>query len=149
MRALTRATVPIALVGLLLTAIALPSTAAEPGFQVIVHSSNPVTSLSREQVARLFLKKVTAWPSGAAVAAVDLARDEPARATFSQDVLRKSVAEVAAYWQQQIYSGRGVPPPEKRSNADVVAFVEGNEGAIGYVSAAAAVGDARVVRIVE
>jgi ABC-type phosphate transport system substrate-binding protein len=41
---------------------------------------------------------------------------------------------VKSYWQQQIFSGRDVPPPEKQTENDVVAFVRSNPGAIGYVS---------------
>jgi ABC-type phosphate transport system substrate-binding protein len=122
---------------------------AADGYQVIVHSSNPATSLAREQVARYFLKKATAWPAGKSVTAVDMDKDSATRAAFSQDVLHKSVAEVTSYWQQQIFSGRAVPPVVKKSDAEVVAFVEGSEGAIGYVSAGADTGAAKVVRVVE
>jgi ABC-type phosphate transport system substrate-binding protein len=150
MKSMLRHSVLLAFVALLALAIGQPGDArAAEGYKVIVHSSNPATSLSREQVVRYFLKKATAWPSGKVVAPVDQEKDSATRAAFSQGVLHKSVAEVIAYWQQQIFSGRGVPPTEKRSDAEVVAFVEGNEGAIGYVSASAAAGDAKTIRIVE
>jgi ABC-type phosphate transport system substrate-binding protein len=126
-----------------------PAADAAEGFKLIVHSSNPATTLSREQVARYFLKKATTWPAGTAVAPVDQHKDSAARDAFSRGVLRKAVSEVIAYWQQQIFSGRGVPPPEKRGDAEIVAFVEQHEGGIGYVSEAAAVGNAKVVRIVD
>jgi ABC-type phosphate transport system substrate-binding protein len=126
-----------------------PAAGAADGFKLIVHSSNPATTLSREQVVRYFLKKATTWPSGAAVAPVDQHKESATRDAFSRGVLRKAVSEVVAYWQQQIFSGRGVPPPEKRSDAEIVAFVTEHEGAIGYVSETAAVGDAKVVRIVD
>jgi hypothetical protein len=63
-------------------------------------------------------------------------------------VLRKSVAQVLAYWQQQIYAGRAVPPPEKRIDA-VVAFVGSHEGAIGYVPDDAGTPDVKVVGVRE
>jgi ABC-type phosphate transport system substrate-binding protein len=139
-----------ALAAVLAIALLGPGDAgAAEGYRVIVHSSNPATTLPREQVVRYLLKKATTWPSGLAVAPVDRDKDSATRAAFSRGVLHKSVAEVAAYWQQQIFSGRAVPPPEKRSDAEVVAFVTGNEGAIGYVSEGAALGDAKVIRIVD
>jgi hypothetical protein len=49
-------------------------------------------------------------------------------------VLSKSVSSIKAYWQQQIFSGRDVPPPEKQSEAEVLEFVRSNATAIGYVS---------------
>jgi len=120
---------------------------AQSGFKVVVHPSNPTSSLSRDQVARLFLKKTGAWSNGRAVVPVDLVESAPVRSAFSRLVLGKSVAEVKAYWQQQIFSGRAVPPVEKGSDAQVVRFVADNELAVGYVSEGAAVGDLKVVRI--
>jgi ABC-type phosphate transport system substrate-binding protein len=150
MPSIVRKSALTALVALLLCAISPPGTASgAEGYKLIVHSSNPATSLPREQVARYVLKKVTSWPSGLGVQPVDRERESTVRAAFSRSVLHKSVSEVSAYWQQQIFSGRGVPPPEKRSDAEVVAFVTGNEGGIGYVSGSADVGDAKVVAVVD
>jgi ABC-type phosphate transport system substrate-binding protein len=134
----------------LLSSLALPTPlVAAEGYKVIVHSSNPATSLSRDEVMRYFLKRSASWPQGMEVVAVDLEKDSQIREAFSRDVLRKSVAAVTAYWQQQIFSGRSVPPPEKRGSADVVAFVEGHAGGIGYVAASDDVGNAKVVRLVD
>jgi hypothetical protein len=49
-------------------------------------------------------------------------------------VLRKSVEAVKAYWQQRIFSGRDVPPPQFDRDDRVVAYVLEHEGAVGYVS---------------
>jgi ABC-type phosphate transport system substrate-binding protein len=143
-------TVFIALVALSLGLGGRPApAAAAEGYKVIVHPSNPANSLSREQVMQYLLKKALTWPSGTSVAAVDLHKQSTTRGSFSREVLQKSVAAVTAYWQQQIFSGRAVPPPEKLDDAAVVAFVEANDGAIGYVSAAADVGNAKVVRLLD
>jgi ABC-type phosphate transport system substrate-binding protein len=143
----TRATW-FAIAALLLLASGPRGTAhAADGYKVIVHPANPVSSLPREQVSRYFLKKATNWKAGGAVAPVDRDRDAAPRAAFSREVLHKSVAEVTAYWQQQFFSGRGVPPAEKRTDADVVAFVTANPGAIGYVAQSAEVGDAKVIEV--
>ena len=48
---------------------------------------------------------------------------------------------VKAYWQQMIFSGREVPPPEKASAKDVVAFVSANRGGVGYVPAGTPLGE--------
>lgn len=125
------------------------ATGAAGGYKVIIHASNPVTALSHEELAGYFLRKSSSWPSGRTVAAVDLDRGSPTRAAFSRDVLGKSVRQVIAYWQQQIYAGRAVPPPEKPSDAEVVAFVEGNEGAIGYVPEDATTRGVKVVAVGE
>jgi hypothetical protein len=50
------------------------------------------------------------------------------------------VSAVESYWQQAIFSGRSVPPLEKASDAEVLAFVRANPGAVGYVSGGADLG---------
>jgi ABC-type phosphate transport system substrate-binding protein len=117
----------------------VPAGAAGP-FRVVVNSNNPTPGMARDQVARLFLKKATSWPSGQAAQPVDQSKDSAVRRSFSQAVLGKDVAAVESYWQQAIFSGRAVPPAEKGSDAEVIAFVRQNPGAIGYVSAGADLG---------
>lgn len=123
---------------------------AQEGYKLIVNASNPEAELDRETVARIFLKKTAVWTNGKPVSPVDLGESAAARAEFSKAVLRKPVGAVKAFWQSAIFSGRGVPPPEKSSDRDVVAHVRTNPYAIGYVSGDAALGEGvKVVRIRE
>jgi ABC-type phosphate transport system substrate-binding protein len=119
---------------LAISALSSPSAAGAQEFTVIVNAANPIASMPRDDVAKLFLKKTIAWQSGQPVAPVELPVATKAREAFARTVLNKSIPQVKSYWQQQIFSGRDVPPPEKQSENDVVAFVRSNPGAIGYVS---------------
>ena len=56
------------------------------------------------------------------------------RRRFSENLLGRTVQAVRRYWNQQVFSGRGVPPPQVASEADVVEYVLTHPGAIGYVS---------------
>jgi ABC-type phosphate transport system substrate-binding protein len=116
-------------------------------YVVIVNPRNPSRVLSRKFVSEAFLKKTTRWSDGEVIRPVDLAEGTPARGTFTKDMLQRSVAAVKIYWQQIIFSGRDLPPPELSADQDVVRFVMKHGGAIGYVSAAAPVGDAVVVKV--
>ena len=111
-----------------------PMAAGAQEFTVIVNAANPLASMPRDDVAKLFLKKTVSWQSGQAASPVELPAAAKAREAFARTVLNKSIPQVRSYWQQQIFSGRDVPPPEKQSENDVVAFVRSNPGAIGYVS---------------
>ena len=103
-------------------------------FVVIVHQENPARTMERDDLSRIFLKRTVKWPHGVPVEPVDLPPTAKARAAFTRMVHGKSVNAVRAFWQQQIFSGRDVPPPEKSSDADVIEFVRTNPGAVGYVS---------------
>jgi hypothetical protein len=118
-----------------------------PAFRVIVHDGNPRARLDRDFVSNAFLRKASRWPHGEAIRPVDLHGQSAARQKFSTQVLRRSVAAVRIYWQQLIFSGRGLPPPELASDLEVVRYVARNVGAIGYVSGTADVGGVKVVSL--
>lgn len=122
-----------------------PAPAPAP-YRMIVHPKNPVFSVDRSFLADAFLRKIARWRHGEAIRPVDLA-DSPPRRKFTEDVLRRSVAAVRSYWQQQIFSGRGIPPPELDSDEAVVKYVLHNEGALGYVSGSADIGGAKVLAV--
>lgn len=124
------------------------ATAGSPaGYQVVVHPSNDVSVLTKSQLSQMLLKKVTRWPSGKPVRPVDLHADAAARRVMSKDVHGRSVRAVKAYWQRQIFTGRGAPPPEKPSDSAVIAYVRRNPGAVGYVSTSASVGTVKVITV--
>jgi len=147
MRTITR------LVALALTILCVPVSARtqQPAsiapYRVIVHPRNPTSSVSRRFLADAFLKKVTRWRHGDAIRPVDLPSGSSARRRFVQDVLHRSVEAIRSYWQQQIFSGRGLPPAELDGDAAVIRYVLRNRGAIGYVSGAATVQSVKVVNV--
>jgi hypothetical protein len=54
---------------------------------------------------------------------------------------------VRTYWNQLIFSGRELPPAERRGDAAVVAFVRDTPGGVGYVSTGAEVAGVKVVAV--
>jgi ABC-type phosphate transport system substrate-binding protein len=109
-------------------------------FVVVVNVANPLTSIARDQLSRIFLKRVAKWPDGKPAEPVDLSPNDRLRVAFTKSVHGKSVGAVRAFWQQQIFSGRDVPPPEKASVAEVIDFVGTHPGAVGYVPFGQALG---------
>jgi len=120
---------------------------AAPDFRVIAHPSRPSSSVERAFLADAFLKKVTRWADGENIRPADLRPNSAARKRFTEVVLKRSVGAVRSYWQQRIFSGRDVPPPELDSDEDVLAFVAKHPGAIGYVSGAAKIQGVRELSI--
>lgn len=120
-------------------------------FKVIVNSSNATTVLSKKQLSKFFLKKTAKWGNSRQVLPVDLLENSPVREVFSKEVHKRSVSKVRAYWQKQIFSGRNVPPPQMAYENDILAFVEADSGAIGYVSGSTLLGkySVKVIEIKE
>lgn len=118
-------------------------------YKVIVNKSSSVTTLTKDQVSKLFLKKITRFSNGNMAYPVDLFAESFIRKKFSEEILGQSISSVRKYWQKQIFSGRGVPPPEKTNDSEVLAFVQENPGAIGYVSGRTNTSDVKVVTIID
>lgn len=116
-------------------------------FKIVVNKDNPVSSLSKNQINKLFLKKTSKWDDGKKVLPADLSNSSKIRANFSKLILGKPVSSIKAYWQQRIFTGRGVPPVEKDNDREVLNYIKANPNAVGYVSASANVKGVKVIEI--
>ena len=119
-------------------------------YLVIVHPHNPLSSVDRNLLTEIFLKKVSRWPHGEVARPVDLSAGGAGgwvRRNFAKDILQRSVEAVRSYWQQLIFAGRNVPPPELDSNDAVVQYVITHPGAVGYVSGTAEIDGAKILRV--
>lgn len=131
----------------LVAATATAQVQATPTYRLIVHPANGSVNIARSFVLDAFLKRVTRWRDGETIRPVDLDPNSATRRAFSQEVLGRSAAAVRTYWQQMIFSGRGLPPVEVDSDEEVVSYVLSHRGAIGYVSARANLRGAHVINV--
>src|SRR3990170_4261942 len=97
--------------------------------------SAAAANVTAEQVAAIFLGNPTTSPDGGAVALADQPEAAGIRGDFYQKATGRSVAQVKATWARLTFSGKGTPPKELKSDADVKAFVASDPKAIGYVDA--------------
>jgi ABC-type phosphate transport system substrate-binding protein len=121
------------------------SRADAPVLRVIVHPEVAATKVDRKFVTDAFLKKRTRWGDDQLIRPVDLGASSSVRRRFSDDILGRSIDAVRRYWNQQVFSGRGVPPPQVENEAAVVEYVLTHPGAIGYVTAGTDVRGAKIV----
>jgi hypothetical protein len=121
-------------------ALAPRGVSAQTSFVVVVNVTNPASNIGRSELAALFTKKEQSWSDGTPAFPVDLPADDPTREAFTAAIHGKSSKAIRAYWQQQIFSGRQVPPPERDSDEQVLAYVRTTVGAVGYVRPTARLG---------
>lgn len=111
---------------------------------VIVHPSNNAT-LDQAEITRLFTGRGATFSSGAKATPLNLADSVQARADFDSKVLGKSSSQMKAYWSKLVFTGKGTPPKELSSVAEVKAAVAADASAIGYVDAASVDDSVKVV----
>ncbi|MDY7094263.1 MAG: hypothetical protein SX243_14930 [Acidobacteriota bacterium] len=123
------------------------------GFLLVVHPSNPVRELTREEVERIFLKRTIRWEDWDGeprIDPVDQLPDSEVREVFTEVVHRKPVRLVVGHWQRMIFSGRDRQPEELTGSEEVLEYVGSNERAIGYIDSSTVPGSrVRVLKIEE
>jgi ABC-type phosphate transport system substrate-binding protein len=100
---------------------------------VIVSAKSPVSSLSENEVADIYLGRTSRLPGGAAVVPVDLADDAANRAKFYRIVCGKSPAQLRAYWSRLVFTGSGQPPREVADADAMKKLVAMGASTIGYI----------------
>lgn len=101
---------------------------------VIVHPSNG-DLLDKDAVSKIFLGKTKSFPSGGDIFPVNQKDGAEIRTSFDEYVLGKSSSQVKAYWSKLMFTGKGTPPKEAESGAEVKSLVAGNPATIGYIDA--------------
>lgn len=128
----------------LLLSAALAAGPAAAEVVVIANKAGPDV-MTKEQVADVFLGKVTSLPGGAGAAPMDLPESNAMREEFYTKTTGKSAAQVKSYWAKMSFTGKGTPPKEAASSAEVKKAVAATPGAIGYVEKSAVDGSVKVV----
>lgn len=74
--------------------------------------------------------------AGTAVTVVNAAPGSPLRDRFMTQVLATDNDRYVAYWTVRRHVGKGVPPHDLKTAAEVIDFVQRTPGGLGYVAAA-------------
>ena len=114
---------------------------------VVVSQQNPLTSLSRAQLADIHLGRLNRFPHGGTVVPIDQREGTEVRNAFYSDYLGQSPAQIKAHWSKLIFTGRGQPPRSVEDGAAMVEFIAENPRAIGYIDPDQVNSDLRIVSI--
>ena len=102
---------------------------------VIVNSGVSVSSIAADSLQKIYLGKKTKWENGDKIVPVTL-NEGAVHDAFLKNIIKKSSSQFLTYWKQMIFTGKGIPPKSVPSNTDVVNFVSGTPGGIGYIDSA-------------
>lgn len=94
---------------------------------VVVGTSSPVSSLSKDQSSDIFLGKNTSFTP------LDQPSSSPLRDEFYSRVTGKSAAQAKSHWSKLSFTGKGKPPKEGQNSADIKRQVAENPKLVGYI----------------
>lgn len=133
------------LVGAACLAMCVASTAAAE-LKIVVNPANN-SALDAKTIQRIFLGKEKKFADGTESLPVNQVADNGIRQNFDQDILGRSSSQVSAYWSKLVFTGKGIPPKEVTTDAEVIDLVSKNPSVIGYVDAASVTDAVKVVEL--
>ncbi len=107
--------------------------AVQAGVAVVGNPADGSGKLSKQQVKRIFLGKISSLPNGSVAEVVDLPADDPARKAFYAKVIHKTPSQLKSYWAKRVFTGKGSPPKTLPDAAAVKQWVSSGKGRIGYI----------------
>ena len=134
----------ILLSSFVLTSSLLLSAFSTADVEVIVHPSNGA-ALDQDAIQRIFLGKTRAFPGGGEAVAISANEGSPEELEFTEKVLSKNPKQLKAYWAKMVFTGKGTPPRQVDSTAELVKLISANPNLIGFIPAGTGGGGVKVV----
>lgn len=103
----------------------------------VVSSKNPLASMTKSQVADIFLGKTVRFPDGTLAVPIDQEEGSAARNEFYAVFTGKSPAQLKSHWTKIIFTGRGQPPTAVSDSIEVRRLIAANPQAISYIERSA------------
>ncbi|MGE3317782.1 MAG: hypothetical protein AB7I18_00670 [Candidatus Berkiella sp.] len=100
---------------------------------VIANKNLSVTSLSRDDIYRIYLGKTKFLPNGTKVIPVDQKQGSRSRHQFYSNIIHKTETEIKKYWSQVIFTGQGNPPLQQDDDSAVKNLVAEDVNCLGYI----------------
>lgn len=133
----------------LIAAVMFGSVFALAGdIKIVANPSVRADSITVAELRGVFLQARTRLNDGSRVEPV-LANSGAAHDTFLRKYVGKSDNELRTYYRSLVFTGTGTMPKFLNSDAEIVTYVAGTRGAIGYVSTAAPTAAVKVLAVTQ
>jgi ABC-type phosphate transport system substrate-binding protein len=127
--------------------LGIAMAAAHAEVVVVVSAENPVQSLTRAELADIYLGRLDRFSNGDRAVPIDQKDGSPAHDEFYEEYIGRTPAQVKAHWSKLIFTGRGQPPRSVASGDAAADAVAGNPHAIAYIDSGLVDERLRVVSI--
>ncbi|MCX7220384.1 MAG: hypothetical protein NTY70_16090 [Burkholderiales bacterium] len=119
-----------------LSMITLPALAE---LVIVVNPQNQATRMTSAQASQFFLGGSVMFTP------LEQADGSAIRGEFYKKVLEKEPSQVQAIWAKIVFTGKGKPPKEYKSSAEVKKAISENVNAIGYIEKSAVDDSVKVI----
>lgn len=111
---------------------------------IVVSSKSAVGTLTKDQIADIYLGNSKEFPGGGQALPLLLASGS-VRSEFFDKVLSKNEAQAKAIWSRLVFSGKGSAPREVGDSAEILKLIAANPNCIGIIEKSAVNSSVKVV----
>ena len=103
---------------------------------IIANPDTELSSLKKKDIKDIFTGKRTRWNAGGKII-IAILESSDVHKEFLWEFVRKTPSQFRNYWRRKVFTGEGKFPRSFRSEAELIDFVAGTKGAVGYISSPA------------
>jgi ABC-type phosphate transport system substrate-binding protein len=111
---------------------------------IVVSAKSGVATLTKDQIADIYLGNSKEFPSGGQALPLLLVSGS-VRSEFFEKVLSKNEAQAKAIWSRLVFSGKGSAPREVGDSAEILKLIAANPNCIGIMEKSAVNSSVKVV----
>lgn len=100
---------------------------------VIVNPRSSITALTHHQIIDIYMGRNPGLANDQKLQPYDQALDSTIRSEFYYGITGKPVSAINAYWARLLFTGRASPPKSVANDDAILAIIEKNPIAIGYL----------------
>jgi len=126
------------------TILLVASFTSVADISVIVNPANS-DSFDAKTIKRIYLGKIKVFPNGEKVTVLTLEDNAPETEMFRESALNKSNSQFKSYWSKLAFTGKGTPPTEVASSADMINAIKADASSIGFIDSSAVTADVKVI----
>jgi len=107
-----------------------------PDVLIIANPGTELSSLKKKDIKDIFTGKRTRW-NGSGKITIAILENLDVHKEFLWEFVRKTPSQFRNYWRRKVFTGEGMLPKSFGSEAELIDFVAGTKGAVGYISSPA------------
>lgn len=116
---------------------------------LVVGANSSIGELTKQQAAFIYTGRVNRLPEWGSLQLLDQPEASPVREVFYTKLIGNTAAQAKAYWAKLAFTGRGTPPRESKSSADIKRQLLDNPKLMGYIEKSAIDKSVKVVCVVD
>jgi ABC-type phosphate transport system substrate-binding protein len=99
---------------------------------IITNKDVKDTAITKEDLKEIFLGKKVQWTDNTKIRFVT-SKEPDSHKTFLRTYINKSAKQYSNYWRKMVFTGKGKIPKSFTTSAEMIEYVSGTSGAIGYI----------------